>query len=70
VSQLPNLRQLRLERGLSQPALAKELGMAERTVIRWENGQSSPVLKDLISLAKFFEVSVAFLIGETNQRRF
>ena len=67
---IPNLKRLRLERGLSQPALAKELDLAERTVIRWENGHSSPVLKDLINLAKFFDVSVAYLIGETDQRRF
>ena len=68
-SLLPNLKKLREERGLSQTGLADAMGTSKRSVIRWEMGDSNPTLGDLKSLAKLFDVSVAYLIGETDQRR-
>jgi len=52
------IRELRTtygETGLSQEALAKELGVAANTVSRWETGAYKPDLKDLDSLARFFK---------------
>jgi transcriptional regulator with XRE-family HTH domain len=37
-----DFRRTRLERGLSQQALADELNVARQTVVRWENGESDP----------------------------
>ena len=70
MSNLPNLKKLREERGMSQTDLAETLGTSKRTVIRWEMGDSNPAFSDLVGLAKLFDVSVAYLIGETEQRRF
>lgn len=63
---LPNLSHLRILSGLTQKQLGVQLGVTDRTVLRWENGQSDPVLADLRKIAVFFGVSVAYLIGESN----
>jgi transcriptional regulator with XRE-family HTH domain len=45
-------------KGLSQEALAKELGVATNTVSRWETGTYKPAIDDLEGLARFFGVSI------------
>jgi transcriptional regulator with XRE-family HTH domain len=67
VSTLPRLEALRKARGLTRAQLGKELGFTERSVGRWENGESEPVLGDLRRIASFFGVSVGYLIGETER---
>lgn len=44
--------------GVSQEALAKNLGVATNTVSRWETGVYKTSLDDLDKLARFFGVSV------------
>lgn len=44
--------------GLSQDALAKELGVATNTISRWETGTYKPSLEDLDKLARFFGKSI------------
>lgn len=67
-SEIPNLKVLRQERGWSQQTLADQLGVTGHTVMRWEAGTNSPQLKDVRKLAAFFQVSVAYLIGEAEMR--
>ena len=64
---LPNLELLRKLKGLTRKQLGDALGFTERSVGRWENGESEPVLSDLRKIAAYFDVSVAYLIGEVNQ---
>ncbi|MDA8027298.1 MAG: helix-turn-helix transcriptional regulator [Actinomycetota bacterium] len=55
------IRQLRTtygETGLSQEALAKQLGIAANTVSRWETGAYKPDLADLEKLSRFFKQSI------------
>jgi DNA-binding XRE family transcriptional regulator len=58
------LRDLRSRAGLTQKQLATELGIAARTIIRWEGGDQTPNLTDLRRLAGRFGVSVAQMVGE------
>jgi transcriptional regulator with XRE-family HTH domain len=58
------LRDLRSRAGLTQKQLAAELGVAPRTILRWEAGDQTPTLTDLRRLAARFGVTVARLIGE------
>jgi transcriptional regulator with XRE-family HTH domain len=58
------LRDLRARAGLTQRQLAAELGIASRTILRWEAGDQTPNLTDLRRLAARFGVSVAELVGE------
>lgn len=64
---LPNCAKLRKLRGMSQAQLGEALGVAKRSVIRWEMGDSDPVLGDVRRIASYFGVTVAYLIGEVNE---
>jgi transcriptional regulator with XRE-family HTH domain len=67
-SNLPNLVHLRQARGITRGQLGAALGLAERSIGRYENGESDPVLGDLKKLAAYFGVSVAYLIGEEQKK--
>jgi len=54
---------LRKEKGLTQEALAGQLGVSFQAVSKWENGQSCPDIALLPLLAEVFEVSVDSLFG-------
>lgn len=59
------LRQLRLDAGLTQEALAVELGVSNRSVSRWERGVTMPDFDLLIEIAKRYDISVdEILAGE------
>ena len=60
------LKDLRIEKGLSQKQLAKELGVLERTVSYWESGKRECDFDMLIFIAKFFAVSTDYLLGIEN----
>lgn len=67
-SNIPNLRKLREARGLTQVDVGDLLGKASRTILRWESGEQDPSLTDLRNIARVFNVSVAYLIGEEEAR--
>ncbi len=57
------LKELRLERGLTQKELSLALGMNAVTYLHYEKGQREPSLSVLVDMAKYFEVSVDYLLG-------
>lgn len=57
------LKDLRLEQNLSQEKLAKAVGLTHTAIGLWEQGKRIPNLDDVISLAKFFNVSLDYLAG-------
>ena len=60
------LKELRLEKGLSQRQLAQELGYSNKTIALWENNTNIPSLENAKSLALFFKVSIDYLAGLEN----
>lgn len=62
------LKKERLTKDLNQPELAKILNVAKGTVSNWENGNRSPDPEMLSKLATFFDVSVDYLLGRTENR--
>ena len=52
------LKALRKEKGLTQEQLAEVLGVAGRTVSRWETASNMPDLSILIQLAEYYDVDV------------
>lgn len=59
------IRELRRSRGLSQEALASQLGVATNTISRWETGTYRPSIEDLEQLSRFFGISIQdFFPGE------
>ncbi len=52
------VRELRVERGLSQAELAAALGVSRQTVISIESGRYLPSLPLAFRIARFFKLSV------------
>jgi len=63
------LRELREEKGLTQKELAQALGLnSKSTITNYEQNSRDPDYETLIKIAKYFEVSVDFLLGQTDKR--
>jgi len=60
------LKQLRLQHGLTQKELAKVMGVSSSAVGMWEIGRNEPDYKTLKRLADFFDVSIDYLLGKTD----
>ncbi len=56
------LKTLRKEKGLTQEQLAEILGVAGRTVSRWENASNMPDLSILMEISEFFQVEIKELL--------
>lgn len=57
------LKSLRKERNIGQIELSKALGVSKGIISLWENGLREPNMYSLIQLAKFFNVSIDYLVG-------
>ncbi len=57
------LRDLRIEKGLTQEGLAKQIHFSLSIVNKWENGKKNPSIDAIRILAKFFNVSADYLLG-------
>lgn len=55
---------LRKEKGLSQEALAEQLGTTRQAISKWENNQGFPETEKLLQLSNVFEVSTDFLLKD------
>ena len=65
---IKNLRLLREEKGLSQQKLAEMLNISQQAIFKYEKTASEPDISTLIKIASIFEVSVDFLIGNSEIR--
>lgn len=57
------LQELRKEKGLTQEQLADQLGVARRTVSRWETGNNMPDLDILVELADLYSVDLREILS-------
>ena len=57
------LKDLRTEKNLSQVQLAKEIDVGKSIISTWEKGINYPTLPRLVSIAKYFGVSIDYLAG-------
>ena len=57
------LKELRLEKGLTQQELADKLKINAVTYLHYEKSQREPPLSLLVEFAKFYSVSVDYLLG-------
>ena len=57
------VKELREKSGLSMGQLAKQLGVTKSRVNMWENNGTVPRMNVLVELAKFFNVSTDYLLG-------
>ena len=57
------LKELRTERGLTQKEVAAALNINAVTYLHYEKSQREPPLSLLIDMAVFFDVSVDYILG-------
>ncbi len=57
------LKTLRIEKKLSQPDLAKLVGVSNGMISFWENGINEPTITNLVKLSQIFEVSTDYILG-------
>ena len=57
------MRELRIEKGLSQRKLGELFNVCNQSVSFWETGSREPDLDTLKLIAEFFDVSTDYLLG-------
>ena len=62
------IRQLRIERNMSQVDLAKRLNVTKQSVSNWENDNIQPSIEMLMKIAQTFSVSTDYILGLDNRR--
>lgn len=60
------IKSLRVQRGLTQEALGKELGVTGQTIWRWENRTRAPRRREVPRLAEKLGLSEAEVMGLSN----
>ena len=60
------LKELRKSRGMTQQKLASELSMTQKRISHYEIGDHEPNFVALIKIADYFDVSVDYLLGRTD----
>lgn len=63
------LRRLRERQRRKQYVVSELCGLNRSTIRRYERGERDPGLKELISIADYFEVSLDYLVGLTDNPR-
>ena len=65
------IRDLREDRDLTQKQVAQILGMSQTGYSKYETGENDIPTSILIKLAKFYDTSIDYLLGETdNPKRY
>lgn len=62
---MDNLRKCREQSKLSQKQVALEIGVKPPTVCQWEKGIKAPSRENISKLAKLYQVSIDYLLGES-----
>ena len=60
------LRDLREDRDLNQTQIAKMLGMSQTGYSKYETGENDVPTAILIKLARFYDTSIDYILGETD----
>ena len=62
----PRLKDLREDRDMNQTQLAKMLGMSQTGYSKYETGENDIPTSILIQLARIYNTSIDYLLGETD----
>lgn len=63
---LERLRELRIQKELTQEDLAKYIGVSRTTYAMYEQGNRQMDYESLLKLADYFQVSLDYLFGRTD----
>lgn len=62
------IRDLREDADLNQTKVAQHLGMSQTGYSKYETGENDIPTAILIKLAKFYNTSIDYILGETDQK--
>lgn len=62
------IRDLREDCDLTQTQIAKMLGMSQTGYSKYETGENDIPTAILIKLARYYNTSIDYLLGETNRK--
>ena len=60
------LKELRKSAGLTQISLQMKTGIEQALLSKFENGERTPPTETLMTLADFYNVSMDYIMGRTN----
>jgi transcriptional regulator with XRE-family HTH domain len=60
------IKELREKKGLKQAELSKIIGVNQKTLSNYENERTNADYDILIKLSRFFDVSIDYLLGNSN----
>lgn len=63
---IKNLKEKRIENGMSQQQLGEKLGISQQSINKYENHSIEPDISTLIRIADLFNTSVDFLVGHSD----
>ena len=63
------IKELREKNKLTQAELAEKLCVSDKTISKWERGESSPDISVLVEIADLFGVSLDYLVRAENLDR-
>ena len=69
IDKLENLRKLREKKNITQIKLSTDLEVSQELISRYELGTSFPQPNMLIKLANYFNCSVDYLLGLTDNKK-
>ena len=64
-----NIQKLRQEKGMTQLELAEKLNYSDKSVSKWERGESLPDIVVLKSVADLFDVTLDYLVEEEHSEK-
>ena len=64
-----NIKNLREDNDLTQTQIAKILNISQRSYSHYENGTRELPISILIQLARYYDVSIDYLLGETTKKK-
>lgn len=66
---MEKLKQLREEKGALQKDIAEKLSMKQQQYQRYENGKTEMSISLLNILADYYETSIDYIVGRTEERK-
>ena len=63
LSFIETIKKLKKENNISIEKLMKAINMSETNFYRWQRDNNKPAMTSLIALAKYFDVSLDYLVG-------
>ena len=62
------LTELRKKKGYSQEELAEKLGLSRQAISKWERGESSPDMENIVQLTKIYDLSFDELLSTSEYK--